>query len=312
MLNSSRIYIAGSKGMVGSAISRELNLNNFVNLYETDSKSLNLKNNINVKSYFETIKPEYVFMCAAKVSGIQANINNPANFLIDNLIIQNNLIDISYKNNVKKYLFIGSSCVYPKNCPQPMKEEYILTGKLEPTNEGYAIAKIAGLKLCEFYNKQYGFNAISIMPPNLYGPNDSFDLENSHVLSALVKKFVDAKDNSKLEVILWGSGIAKREFMHVTDLAEAALFMMKNYNSYEFINIGTGEDISILDLSLMISDLVGYKGKILWDTTKPDGMLKKCMDITKMKNLGFIPKISLEEGITEMIHSYKKSKNLIT
>jgi GDP-L-fucose synthase len=247
-------------------------------------------------------------LAAAKVGGIQANIKNPASFLLENLQIQNNIIEASLINNVKKILFLGSSCIYPKDCPQPMKEEYLLSGKLEPTNEGYALAKITGLKLLEGLRKQYGFNSISLMPCNLYGPGDSFDLEHSHVLSALVKKFVDAYDDGIAKITLWGTGEARREFMHVDDMANATKFMIDNYNEPDFINIGNGTDISIKELAILIADMISYRGNILWDTSKPNGMMKKCLDVSKMKTLGFYPKISLEEGLSQMITNYKKIK----
>lgn len=294
--------------MVGSAIYRLLTNNEYDSIIVKNRQELDLMNQSQVDDFFKTNKPEYVFLCAAKVGGIQANISHPATFLLDNLAIQNNVIQSSFNYGVKKMLFLGSSCVYPKECKQPMKEEYLMSGKLEPTNEGYAIAKIAGLKLIEGLRKEFGFNGISIMPCNLYGPNDSFDLAHSHVLSALVKRFVDAHDENLSEITLWGTGIARREFMHVDDLASASLFMMLNYNENEFINVGCGTDVSIKELAELISGLVGYKGIINWDATKPDGMLKKCMDVSKMANLGFLPQICLEEGISQMIDLYKKTK----
>lgn len=308
MNKNSRIFIAGHNGMVGSAIYRLLTNNHYGSIIVKNRLELDLMDQSQVDTFFNVNKPEYVFLCAAKVGGIQANISHPATFLLDNLVIQNNIIQSSLKFGVKKLLFLGSSCVYPKECKQPMKEEYLLSGKLEPTNEGYAIAKIAGLKLIEGLRKEFGFNGISLMPCNLYGPNDSFDLAHSHVLSALVKRFVDAYDENLSEITLWGTGIARREFMHVDDLAEASLYMMLNYNEDEFINIGSGTDISIMELAELVSSAVGYKGIINWDTTKPDGMLKKCMDVSKMTNVGFNPKINLEKGVTQMIDLYKKIK----
>jgi len=261
-----------------------------------------------VKVFFEKHKPEYVILAAAKVGGIQANIDNPAVFLYDNLAIQNNIIHQAYLNGTEKLVFLGSSCIYPKESPQPMKEEYLLTGKLEPTNEGYALAKIAGLKLCQTYYQQYGFKTISLMPCNLYGEGDSFDLKHSHVLSALVKRFADAKAQNIESITLWGTGIAQREFMNVADCAKSILFMLENYTDYDqFINIGWGEDISIKDLALLIAKKVGYEGKIEWDSTKPNGMLKKCMEVSRMKEMGFFPSITLEEGIEHMIKEYQKS-----
>lgn len=309
MDKNKKIYIAGHSGMVGSATLRLLQQNGFTNLICKTSKELNLTNQAAVHAFFETEKPEVVILAAAKVGGIQANIDNPATFLIDNLQIQNNICEAALKNNTEKLVFLGSSCIYPKQCPQPMKEEYLLTGKLEPTNEGYAIAKIAGIKLLEGYYKQYGFNSISLMPCNLYGPNDSFDLKHSHVLSALVKRFTDATDNNDAEITLWGTGIARREFMHVDDVARAILFMMENYHSPEFINIGCGTDVSIKELAEIIAAKTGFKGKMNWDTTKPDGMLKKCMDVSRMKALGFEPSIDLTQGIEQMIAIYKNLKN---
>ncbi|MHA8108521.1 GDP-L-fucose synthase family protein [Aquirufa sp. A-Brett2-W8] len=308
MNKNSKIFIAGHNGMVGSAIYRLLAKNHYNAIIVKNRQELDLMDQSQVDDFFNNNKPEYVFLCAAKVGGIQANISHPATFLLDNLVIQNNIIQSSLKYGVKKLLFLGSSCVYPKECKQPMKEEYLLSGKLEPTNEGYAIAKIAGLKLIEGLRKEFGFNGISLMPCNLYGPNDSFDLAHSHVLSALVKRFVDAYDENLSNITLWGTGIARREFMHVDDLAEASLFMMLNYNEDEFINIGCGTDVSIKELAELVSNKVGYKGLINWDVTKPDGMLKKCMDVSKMANLGFNPKISLEKGVTQMIDLYNKTK----
>lgn len=309
MNKEKKIYIAGHGGMVGSATLRLLQKNNFSNLLYKTSKELNLTNQAAVHAFFEQEKPQIVILAAAKVGGIQANIDNPATFLIDNLQIQNNICEAALKNNTEKLVFLGSSCIYPKECPQPMKEDYLLTGKLEPTNEGYAIAKIAGIKLLEGYYKQYGFNSISLMPCNLYGPNDSFDLKHSHVLSALVKRFTDAADNNDAEITLWGTGIARREFLHVDDVARAILFMMENYNSNQFINIGCGTDVSIKELAETIAQKTGFKGKMNWDSSKPDGMLRKCMDVSRMKALGFEPSISLQQGIEEMIQIYKNLKN---
>ena len=305
MNKNDKIYVAGHTGMVGSAIIKSLEKDGYSNLVFRTSKELNLKDSLKVEKFFELEKPDIVIFAAAKVGGIQANINNPAIFLFDNLLIQNNVIKSALDFNVKKFLFLGSSCIYPKECLQPMKEEYLMTGKLEPTNEGYAIAKITGIKLLEAFNKQYGFDSISLMPCNLYGPNDSFDAENSHVLSALVKKFVDAEIQNLDSVILWGSGNARREFMHVNDMANAVKYFLENYNDTEFINIGPGVDISIKELAVLIASKVGFSGLIKWDISKPDGMLRKCMDVTKMKKNGFSPKISLNDGIIEMIKIYK-------
>jgi GDP-L-fucose synthase len=303
-----KVFIAGSNGMVGSAIVRLLSAHNKYEIIVRNRKELDLLDSVAVNNFFASEKIEIVILAAAKVGGIQANMANPGQFLFENLQIQNNVIHHAYLNNVKKLVFLGSSCIYPKECPQPMKEEYILTGKLEPTNEGYAIAKIAGLKMCEYYKKQYGFDSISIMPCNLYGPNDSFDLQHSHVLSALVKRFSDAVTNGMDEITLWGTGIARREFMHVDDLAKALLFLMENYHDAEMINVGTGTDISIKELAILIAEKVGFKGTISWDTSKPDGMLKKCMEISKLNELGFKSEISLSMGIDQMINIYKTIK----
>lgn len=299
---NSRIYIAGHNGMVGSAIHRRLVQCNYHNLILRTREELDLTDWQSVNSFFEQEKPEVVILAAAKVGGIQANIDSPATFMLNNLSIQNNVIEASYRHGVGKFVFLGSSCIYPRECPQPMKEEYLLTGKLEPTNEGYAIAKIAGIKLLESYRKQYSFNGISLMPCNLYGPGDSFDLRNSHVLSALVRKFVDAKE----EVTLWGTGIARREFMHVDDAARGIVFFMEHYDGPRFINLGWGQDISIKELAYLIASKAGYEGKILWDDSKPDGMLLKCMDVTRMRAMGFSPEITLKQGIEQMIDIYSQ------
>lgn len=304
-----KIFLAGHRGMVGSATMRLLHQQGFTNLLVAGNEVLDLGNQLAVGSFFEKEEPEVVILCAAKVGGIQANIENPATFLLDNLQIQNNVMAASLKMGVKKLVFLGSSCIYPKECPQPMKEEYLLTGKLEPTNEGYAIAKIAGIKLLEGLKKQYGFNSISLMPCNLYGPNDSFDLNHSHVLSALVRRFVDAKAENVSSITLWGTGIARREFMHVDDMARAILFMLENHDDYLFINIGTGVDIGIKELAETIAALTGYTGNILWDNSKPDGMLRKCMDVRRMERLGFKPEITLQAGIKQMIEIYKRLKD---
>lgn len=291
--------------MVGSAIVRLLSNNPYYEIIVRNRKELDLLDSLAVNNFFATESIDIVILSAAKVGGIQANLAKPGQFLFENLQIQNNVIHLAYKYNVKKLVFLGSSCIYPRECPQPMKEDYVLTGKLEPTNEGYAIAKIAGLKMCEYYKMQYGFDSISIMPCNLYGPNDSFDLEHSHVLSALVKRFSDAVTNGVDRITLWGTGIAKREFMHVDDLAKALVFLMENYHDAEMINVGTGTDISIKELAILIADKVGFKGTISWDASKPDGMLKKCMDVSKLNDLGFKSEISLTMGIDQMINIYK-------
>jgi len=301
----SKIFIAGHNGMVGSAICRLFALKGYKNLITLGQKELDLRIQADVLNFFNNYKPDCVLLAAAKVGGIQANINSPAEFLYDNLMIQNNIINASWLHGVKRLIFLGSSCIYPKECRQPMREEYLLTGPLEPTNEGYAIAKIAGLKLSAFYKKQYGFNAISLMPCNLYGPNDSFDLQHSHVLSALVKRFADAVSEQSGSITLWGTGIARREFMHVDDIARAIEFFLNKNSDYEFINIGWGEDISIKELATVIAQKTGFKGTINWDSSKPDGMLRKCMDVGRMKSLGFKPAIKLQTGIDQMIEIYQ-------
>lgn len=297
--------------MVGSTILRLLESEGYRNIVTATSKEVDLRDSHQVKHFFEENTPEYIFLAAAKVGGIQANSKYPANFLYDNLMIQNNIIHNSYQFKVKKLLFLGSSCIYPRECPQPMKEEYLMTGLLEPTNEAYAIAKIAGLKMAQYYYQQYGLQTICPMPCNLYGLNDSFDPENSHVLSALVKKFIDAVDEDKKEIVLWGTGAARREFLHVEDAAKVCLYLMKTWNSPEIINVGSGEDISIKDLAKQIAQKADYNGKIKWDTTMPDGMLRKCLDISKIKSLGFRPSISLDKGIDLQIKEYRGLKTKI-
>lgn len=309
MEKNAKIYVAGHRGLVGSAIVRHLQEAGYNNLILRTHSELDLISQDAVRKFFEAEKPDYVFLAAAKVGGIRANMDSPAQFLYDNIVIQTNIIHQAYLSGVKKILILGSSCIYPRECPQPMKEEYLLDGKLEPTNEGYALSKIVALKMGEFYKRQYGFNAISVMPCNLYGQNDSFDPLHSHVLSATVKKFVDAIDEGRDTVVMWGTGNARREFLNVDDMASACLFMMEHYEGETFINIGCGEDWSIRELAEMVARLTGFKGKIEWDATKPDGMMKKCMDVTRMKEMGFEPKISLEEGIKHVIEEYKQFKN---
>lgn len=305
MKTTDKIFIAGHKGMVGSAIQRILEQEGYVNIITADRSEVDLTNQQQVFGFFEQHKPQFVFLAAAKVGGVMANMKYQADFIYENLCIQNNVIFGAFKNQCEKLLFLGSSCIFPRDCPQPMKEEYLLTGKLEPTNEGYAVAKIAGLKLTEYLNRQYGFNAISVMPPNLYGPNDSFHPEHSHVLSALVRKFCDAVANGGSSVDVWGTGSARREFMHVDDLAKGAIFAMRNYNSPEFINIGTAEEVSIKELAELVMDVTGFEGNIVWDTTKPDGMPLKCLDVSKMLEMGFRPSISLREGVVAMVSEYR-------
>ncbi len=306
MDSKSKIYLAGHRGMVGSAIKRHLEKENYNNIITRTRSELDLCNQEDVNRFFATEKPDYVFLAAAKVGGINANTKFPAEFLYENLMIQNNIIHSAYLNNVKKLCFLGSSCIYPRNCPQPMKEEYFLTGPFEPSNEGYAIAKSAGYKLCQYYTKQYGFNTISLMPCNLYGTNDDFNLETCHVLSALIRRFCNAVKDGKKTVILWGSGSALREFLHVDDLAEICIHMMKNYDAPEFVNTGSGKEISIMELAYKIAKLSGYNGNIEWDTSKPDGMPRKLMDTSKLNSLGLTPKISLDEGILKTIKEYRK------
>ena len=294
---NSKIYVAGHNGMVGSAIVRKLKSLGHNNLVLKSSKELDLRNLEDVTSFFNKERPEFVFLAAAKVGGILANSNYKADFIYDNLTIQNNIIKSAHLFKVEKLLFLGSSCIYPKNAPQPIKEEYLLTGLLETTNEPYAIAKIAGLKMCQYFREQYGCNFISIMPTNLYGENDNFDLKSSHVLPALLRKFHDGKLNNENKVEIWGSGNPKREFLHVDDLADACVFLMNNYNKSETINVGTGEDISIKDLALLIKKITGFKGDLEWDSSMPDGTYRKLLDVSKIHNLQWKAKINLTDGI---------------
>ena len=294
---NSKIYVAGHNGMVGSAIVRKLKSLGHNNLVLKSSKELDLRNSEDVTSFFNKERPEFVFLAAAKVGGILANSNYKADFIYDNLTIQNNVIKNAHLFNVEKLLFLGSSCIYPKNAPQPIKEEYLLTGLLETTNEPYAIAKIAGLKMCQYFREQYGCNFISIMPTNLYGTNDNFDLKTSHVLPALLRKFHDAKLNNENQVEIWGSGNPKREFLYVDDLAHACVFLMKNYNKSETVNVGTGEDISIKDLALLIKNITDFKGDLYYDSSMPDGTYSKLLDVSKINNLQWKAKISLTVGI---------------
>ncbi|HVW97764.1 MAG TPA: GDP-L-fucose synthase [Mucilaginibacter sp.] len=297
MDRSSKIYIAGHRGMVGSAIHRKLVKEGFTNFITRTSDTLDLRNQQAVADFFEAEKPDYVFLAAAKVGGIVANNTYRAEFLYDNLQIQNNIIHQSYLNGVKKLMFLGSSCIYPKLAPQPLKEEYLLTGLLEPTNEPYAIAKIAGIKMCDAYRAQYGCNFISVMPTNLYGYNDNYHPENSHVLPALIRRFHEAKQQNLDEVVIWGTGSPKREFLFADDLAEACFYLMQNYDEEGLVNIGTGEDISIKELALLIKEITGYKGDIKFDTTKPDGTPRKLMDVAKLHGKGWKHTIELPEGI---------------
>lgn len=297
MEKTSKIYVAGHRGLVGSAIVRKLEKEGFNNLLLRTSSETDLRSQEAVKAFFEKEKPEYVFMAAAKVGGINANNRYPADFIYDNLCIQNNVIHESYKNGVKKLLFLGSSCIYPKNAPQPIKEEYILSGYLEPTNDAYAIAKIAGIKLCQSYHRQYGCNFISAMPTNLYGPGDNYDLKNSHVLPALLRKFHEAKMSGEAAVTVWGTGKPRREFLHADDLASACYFLMENYNDPAIVNIGVGKDISIGEMALLIKQITGFDGDIIFDTSMPDGTFRKLLDVSKLNNLGWHAGIGFEEGL---------------
>lgn len=297
MVKDAKIYIAGHRGLVGSAIWRNLEDDGFTNLIGRTFEDLDLTRQVEVEAFFKQENPEYVFIAAAKVGGIMANNTYRAEFIYENLMIQSNIIHAAYMNGVKKLLFLGSSCIYPKEAPQPLKEEYLLTGSLEYTNEPYSIAKIAGIKMCEAYRDQYGCNFISVMPTNLYGPNDNFDLQTSHVLPALIRKFHEAKTNNAVKVEIWGSGNPKREFLYVDDMAEACIHLMLNYNEKQFINIGCGEDISIKNLALLVKEIVGYKGEIKFDTSKPDGTPQKLLDISRLFSYGWKPKISLKDGI---------------
>jgi GDP-L-fucose synthase len=309
---NSKIYIAGHKGMVGSAILRNLEEKGYKNFLLKTSSELDLKKTQQVDEFFETEKPDYVFLAAAKVGGIQANNSYRADFLYDNLMIQNNIIHASFVNKVKKLLFLGSSCIYPKLAPQPLKEDYLLSGYLEDTNEPYAIAKIAGIKLCESYFRQHGCNFFSVMPTNLYGKNDNYDLNNSHVLPALIRKFHHAKENNLPFVEIWGTGSPLREFLNADDLSDACVFLIRNYNGHKHVNIGTGTDISIKDLALLIQKTTGYTGELKYDLTKPDGTPRKLLDVNLLNNLGWKHKISLEEGIKLVYEDYIKNKNVKT
>ena len=304
MEKTAKIYVAGHKGLVGSAIWRSLSAAGYANLIGRSSRELDLRNQQAVADFFAAEKPEYVFLAAARVGGILANSTRPAEFIYDNLIIETNIIHAAYAHGVKKLLFLGSSCIYPKFCPQPMKEEYLLTGELEPTNEPYAIAKIAGIKLCQAFNRQYGANYISVMPTNLYGPNDNFDLDSSHVLPALLRKFHEAKTQEAEQVLVWGTGSPRREFLHVDDLADACVFVMQNHDGNDIVNIGTGTDLSILELAQLICEIVGYKGKIIFDDSKPDGTPVKLLNVDRLSTLGWTAKIPLGQGIEETYKWY--------
>jgi len=309
MKKDDKIYVAGHRGMVGSAITRKLKKEGFTNLVQKTSKELDLRNQAAVHAFFEQERPDHVFLAAAKVGGIMANNTYRAEFLYDNLMIQNNIIDAAYRTRVKKLMFLGSSCIYPKMAPQPLKEDALLTGVLEHTNEPYAIAKIAGIKMVDAYRAQYGCNFISVMPTNLYGPNDNYDLNNSHVLPALIRKFHEAKKTGASSVTLWGTGKPRREFLHADDLADACFFLIQQYDEPGFINIGTGVDLEIGELALLIKKIVGYEGEIKNDLSKPDGTPRKLMDVTKLNNLGWKASISLEDGIRKVYEEFKRDNS---
>ena len=307
MEKDAKVYVAGHKGLVGSAIIHKLKSEGYINIATTTRRELDLTRQAEVEHFFDVEKPQYVILAAAKVGGIHANINYPAEFIYENIAIQTHLIDCSYHHNVKKLLFFGTACSYPRQCPQPMKEEYLLSGYLEPTNEPYAVAKIAGIKMCQAYNRQYGTNFICAVPTNIYGPNDNFDLWGSHVISALIRKFHEAKAKGLASVEVWGSGRPCREFIYVDDLAEACLLLMLNYDDSEIVNVGVGEDVSIKELSLLIKEAVGYEGDIVFDTTKPDGVPKKLLDSSKIRSLGWTAKTTLKDGIAKTYEWYKGS-----
>jgi GDP-L-fucose synthase len=307
MHKDSKIFVAGHKGLVGSAIVRVLSSNGYSNILVKTRNELDLTNKDQVDNFFETNNPEYVFLAAAKVGGILANSTYPVDFLLQNLQIQNNVISSSARFGTRKVAFLGSSCIYPKYCPQPIKEEYLLTGELEKTNQPYAIAKIAGIELIKAYRIQSGLNGICIMPTNLYGINDNFDLRTSHVLPALIRKFHEAKENKLQKVTVWGTGLPKREFLHVDDLANATLFLMNNYNSTDIVNVGVGTDIRIADLARLVAEVIGFSGEITFDTTKPDGTPQKLLDTTRIRELGWIPQIELRQGVLDVYEWYKEN-----
>lgn len=299
MEKDSKIYVAGHRGLVGSAIVRGLKAKGYTNIIGKTHSELDLMDNVAVEEFFKTEKPEYVFLAAAKVGGIYANSTYPADFIFQNLQIQQNVIGNAFKYNVKKLMFLGSSCIYPKMCPQPIKEEYLLSGYLEETNEAYALAKISGLKMCQFFNKQYGTNYISVMPTNLYGPYDNFSGINSHVMPALIRRFHEAKVNNAPEVVVWGSGTPLREFLYSEDMADACIYLMETYEGNDFFNIGTGKEITIKGLAELIKEVVGYEGKIVWDSTKPDGTPRKLLDVSRLEKAGWKYKMELKDGVKE-------------
>ncbi|SKA20477.1 GDP-L-fucose synthase [Chitinophaga eiseniae] len=310
MKTTDKIYVAGHNGMVGSAIVRRLREAGFANIVTRSSAELNLTRQAEVEQFFSEEKPDYVFLAAAKVGGILANNTFRGQFIYENLMIQNNVIHQAHVSNVKKLMFLGSSCIYPKMAPQPLKEEYLLTGLLEPTNEPYAIAKIAGIKLCDSYRSQYGSNFISVMPTNLYGPNDNYNIQNSHVLPALIHKIHLAKTQQDPAVVVWGTGTPKREFLYVDDMADACVFLMQGYDEPGLINIGTGEDISIAELAMLVREIIGYEGRVEWDTSKPDGTPRKLMDVSKLNSLGWKAKIGLKEGIQKAYRDFLQGKHI--
>ena len=313
MDKNSKIYVAGHRGLVGSAIVRNLQEKGYANIVLKTRKELELLDSLAVSEFFKTENPEYIFLAAAKVGGIHANNIYPADFIFQNLQVQNNVIHGAYLNRAKKLLFLGSSCIYPRECPQPIKEDYLLTGHLEPTNEAYAVAKIAGIKMCQSYNRQYGTKFISVMPTNLYGPNDNFDLETSHVLPALLRKFHDAKLSGAKEVVIWGTGLPKREFLHVDDLADACVHLMNTYTNSEIVNIGTGEDVTIKELATLIKEIVGFKGEIINDTTRPDGTMRKLLDVSKLHSMGWKHKTTLIDGLKKTYEwLLRNEKNKLT
>jgi len=309
MNKDARIYVAGHRGLVGSAILRRLKAENYTNIIIIPHHNLDLGDQHSVYHFFDAKRPEYIFLAAARVGGIEANKTYPADFIRENLLIQTNVIDAAYRYGIKKLLFLGSSCIYPKFALQPLKEEYLLSGELEGTNEPYAIAKIAGIKMCQAYNRQYGTDFISVMPTNLYGPGDNFDLKTAHVLPALIRKFYEGKMNGADKVVVWGTGKPKREFLHVDDLADACLFLMNSYDDPEIINIGTGKDLEISSLAQMIKEIVGYNGEIIFDTTKPDGTSRKLLDVSKLYALGWRPKITLKDGIRSSYEWFTQNVN---
>lgn len=310
MSPDSRIHVAGHRGLVGSAIWRELARQGFQRLIGVPRRELNLLDSEAVNRFYETTRPEFVFLAAARVGGILANDRSPARFLYENLQIQNNVIEGAYRAGVRKLLFLGSSCIYPKLAPQPLREEYLLTGPLEPTNQWYAVAKIAGIKLCQAYRRQYGCDFISAMPTNVYGPNDNYDLQASHVLPALIRKFHEAKTSGAREVVCWGTGKPLREFLHTDDLARACVFLMQHYTEEQFVNVGYGSDISVRDLAELVARIVDFRGDIVWDTSKPDGTPRKLMDSSRLFALGWRPQIGLEAGIRQTYEDFLRSVNI--